>query len=268
MAGWADTAAFRLAHFNLGNSQAVSSEMIEIGKCPKPRCGTIYNGVDLHRFHPDRPPTLRQQLGWTHDEIVFGLVANFRPCKRHCDFVDAAAIISQQHENARFLMAGTDLGTKLEILRQIAALSLSDKVHVLDSTPFPESVFAALDVYVCASEAEGFSNVLLEAMACGKPVIATRVGGNEEAVTHEVSGLLVTARDTQALANAGMRFLDDPALRHKLGAAGRQRVECDFSIETMVCAHQDLYSQLVENFGHRVLLRARSEESISGALNS
>jgi|GEM_PF-385701 glycosyltransferase involved in cell wall biosynthesis len=268
MAGWADSAAFRLAHFNLGNSQAVSSEMIDIGKCPEPRCGTIYNGVDLGRFRPDLPSTLRQRLGWTQGEVIFGMVANFRPCKRHCDFVDAAAKITKRYANARFILAGTDIGTKSDVLRQVSALSLTDKVRVLDSTPSPENVFAALDVYVCASDAEGFSNVLLEAMACGKPVIATRVGGNEEAVAHEISGLLVPPNDYQTLAEAAMRLLDHPALRHKLAAAGRARVERDFSIAAMVGAHEDLYSQLVEKSRQCVPLHDRSEETLSEAPNS
>ena len=220
--------------------------MVGIGKCPEPRCGTIYNGVDLDRFHPDLQPTLRQQLGWTHGEIVFGMVANFRPCKRHCDFVDAAATIAKEFANARFLMAGIDLGTKSEVLRQISALSLTEKVRVLDSTPSPELVFAALDVYICASDAEGFSNVLLEAMACGKPVIATRVGGNQEAVDHGVSGLLVSVGDKQGIADAAMRLVNDAALRHKFSTAGRQRVKRDFSIAAMVRAHEDLYAQLFD----------------------
>jgi glycosyltransferase involved in cell wall biosynthesis len=250
--GWADTAAFRLAHFNLGNSEAVTTEMVTVGKCSQSMCGKIYNGVDLQRFRPNLPSSLRQQLGWTHDEVVFGMIANFRPCKRHGDFVDAAAIIACKHDNARFVMVGADNGTKEDVRRKIEALSLNDKVRVLDSTASPELVFAALDVYVSASDSEGFSNVLLEAMSCGKPVIATRAGGNQEAVEHGISGLLVCVNNPQDLAEAGMLLLSDPALRQKLGAAGRERVERNFSIEAMVHAHEGLYLRLFDAHRERV----------------
>jgi glycosyltransferase involved in cell wall biosynthesis len=266
--GWADTAAFRLAHFSLGNSRAVTSEMVEVGGCPQLKCGTIYNGVDLQRFRPDLPSCLRQELGWTRDEVVFGMVANFRRCKRHVDFVSAAALITKQHKEARFLMVGAESEIKRETLRQIDALSLTEKVRVLDATPSPELVFAALDVYVCASDAEGFSNVLLEAMSCSKPVIATRAGGNEEAVKHGVTGLLTSVGDPEDLAVAAIQLLDDPTLRHRFGAAGRKRVETEFSIETMVRAHEHLYSRLYEAHCKAAPFRYTHEEALSEAVHS
>jgi len=243
--GWADSAALRLANYNLGNSHAVSREMIDIARCPPAKCGTIYNGVDVRLFRPDLSPALRQQLGWTGSEVVFGMVANFRACKRHRDFVEAAAILAQQHDTARFVMAGADAGTRQAVLSQVEALSLGAKVRILDTTPSPERIFAALDVYICTSEAEGFSNVLLEAMACGKPVIATRVGGNAEAVRHGDSGLLVSPGDPQAIANAATQLLLDTALRRAMGIAGRKRVEDDFSLNAMVRAHEELYCRLL-----------------------
>lgn len=135
VAGWADTAAFRLAHFNLGNSLAVSREMVDIGGCPAQKCGTIHNGVDVERFRPNLSSFLRQQMGWSQQEVVFGMVANFRPCKGHRDFVQAAALIAQRHPEARFLMAGADSGEKASIVKQVDNLHLSSRVRVLDSDP-------------------------------------------------------------------------------------------------------------------------------------
>ena len=157
IAGWADTAAFHLAHFNLGNSQAVSREMVDIGGCPEKKCGTIHNGVDLRRFRPSLTPVLRHELRWSQDEVVFGIVANFRHVKRHGDFAKAAALIAQRHPSARFVMAGADGGAKTSVLQQVRELDLGAKMQVLDSNPCPEEIFAALDVYICTSEAEGFS---------------------------------------------------------------------------------------------------------------
>jgi len=245
-AGWADTAAFKLAHFNLGNSHAVTREMIRVAGCPESKCGTLHNGVDLQRFRPDVPSPIRQQLGWTHDEVVFGQVANFRPGKRHSDFVEMAAALAQRHPQARFILAGADYGVKPSILRQIDARGLGPRIKVLNGCPSPEEIFAALDVYVCTSEAEGFSNAILEAMACAKPVIATAVGGNPEAVQHNHSGFLVPMGDLPAFSQRADTLLAHAGLRKTMGRNGRGRAETEFSLEAMVQAHQELYVNLLE----------------------
>ena len=245
-AGWADTAAFNLAHFNLGNSNAVTQEMIRIAGCPANKCGTVRNGVDLQRFRPGVPSPIRQQLGWTQDEVVLGQVANLRSCKRHTDFVEMAATLTPRHPRARFILAGADYGAKPSILRQIDALDLGARVKVLSDSPSPEAIFAALDVYVCTSEAEGFSNVILEAMACATPVIATDVGGNPEAVRHGHSGFLVPPGDGAALSQRADSLLVDGRLRRSMGMNGRRLAETEFSLGAMVKAYQELYWNLFE----------------------
>jgi glycosyltransferase involved in cell wall biosynthesis len=251
-AGWADTAAFNLAHFNLGNSCAVTREMIEIAGCPAGKCGTVHNGVDLQRFRPDVASLLRQQLGWSRDDVVFGQVANLHANKRCQDFVEMAAMLIPRHPQARFLLAGADYGAKPSILRQIDALGLGAQVRVLSGSPSPEAIFAALDVYVCTSEAEGFSNAILEAMACGKPVIATAVGGTPEAVRHDQSGFLVPAGDVPALAERADALLADARLRTTMGMNGRRRAEANFSLAAMVESHQELYGRLFQGRMRRV----------------
>lgn len=251
-AGWADTAAFSLAHFNLGNSSAVSREMIRVAGCPASKCGTLRNGVDLQRFRPGLPSPIRQQLGWTQDEVVFGQVANFRPGKRHSAFVEMAAALAQRHPQARFILAGADYGAKSSVLRQIDACGLGTKIKVLNGCPSPEEIFAALDVYVCTSEAEGFSNVILEAMACAKPVIATDVGGNQDAVRHEQSGFLVPVSDVPAFSQRAETLIADARLRTMMGMNGRRLAETEFSLAAMVQAHQEIYFNLFEGRARRV----------------
>jgi glycosyltransferase involved in cell wall biosynthesis len=251
-AGWADTAAFSLAHFNLGNSSAVSREMIRVAGCPASKCGTLRNGVDLQRFRPDLPSPIRQQLGWTKDEVVLGQVANFRPGKRHSDFVEMAAALAQRRPQARFILAGADYGAKSSVLRQIDACGLGAKIKVLNGCPSPEEIFAALDVYVCTSEAEGLSNVILEAMACAKPVIATDVGGNQEAVRHEQSGFLVPVGDVAAFSQRAETLIADACLRRTMGTNGRRLAETEFSLAAMVEAQQEIYFNLFEGRVRRV----------------
>jgi glycosyltransferase involved in cell wall biosynthesis len=248
LAAFADRMAFRMAHLNLTNSLAASREMTSIGGCPSNTCHTIYNGVDTRRFHPALPRSWRSAMRWTDQNVVFGLIANFRGYKRHIDFVEAASMIVQRHPEARFVMVGADFGSRPPVLRRISELGLEDKIRVMDSDPFPEKIFAALDVYVCTSESEGFSNVILEAMACAKPVIATDVGGNPEAVVDRMTGFLVPCRDPRSIALAAEELLRDAGQRHRLGAMGRQRVEQAFSVERMVHLHEQLYLRLVSDW--------------------
>jgi len=251
-AGWADAAAFSFAHFNLGNSKAVSREMVRVAGCPASKCGTLRNGVDLQRFRPDLPSPIRQQLGWTKDEVVLGQVANFRLGKRHSDFVKMAAALAQRRPQARFILAGADYGAKPSVLHQIDALGLGARIKVLDECPSPEEIFAALDVYVCTSEAEGFSNAILEAMACARPVIATDVGGNQEAVRHDQSGFLVPVSDVPCFAHRAETLIADARLRRTMGMNGRRLAETEFSLAAMVKAHQEIYFNLFEGRVRRV----------------
>jgi L-malate glycosyltransferase len=251
-AGWADRAAFRLAHFNLGNSQAVTREMIGMAGCPEDKCATLHNGVDLQRFHPDASSPIRQQWNWTRDEVVFGQMANFRAGKRQADFVEMAATLAQHHPQTRFILAGADYGTQSSIVQQIESRGLESKFRVISGSSSPEEILAALDVYVCTSEAEGFSNAILEAMACAKPVIATDVGGNPEAVRHGQSGFLVPVGDVDALLQRAETLLTNAALRQTMGMMGRKLVETEFSLAAMVKAQQEMYSNLFKMRMRRV----------------
>lgn len=244
MSAWADRLAFHFAKVNVGNSQAVTQEMIAPGGCPSEKCLTIHNGVDTERFKPRESRSWRAQMGWNDHHVIFGIVANFRACKRHGDFVEAASLISRTHAEARFVMVGGDLGNRDGVLQQVRRLGLEEKLKTIDRTASAEEILAAIDVCVCPSESEGFSNVLLEAMACGKPVIATNVGGNPEAVIDGKTGLLVPVGNPVAIADAATRLIADTALRASLGRCARQRVVDCFSVDRMVQSYQQLYFQL------------------------
>lgn len=241
---FAERMTFHMATTTLGNSEAVTRDLTAAAGCPPAKCFTIRNGVDTDRFHPGLPREWRSAMGWNGDHVVFGMIANFRPYKRHADFVSAAALILRRNRTARFVLVGADFGTKSSILRQIGELGLADAIAVLDADPSPEKIFAALDVYVCTSESEGFSNVILEAMACGKPVVATNVGGNPEAVLDRVTGLLIPSGDPIILASTCELLLTDPQQRQAMGIAARQRVMQDFSLQHMVQQYENLYSRL------------------------
>jgi len=167
------------------------------------------------------------------------------------DFLSAAALLHHEHRDCRFVLVGNDLG-KLEWSRaRINQLGLDGIVQIITGCSHPETIYPALDAYVCTSESEGLSNVLLEAMACGKPIVATRVGGNPEAIQDEIQGILVPPYSPEATVAALKRLISNPGLRHCMGAAGRTRVERHFSLAAMVRAHEELYTELLSGNLHR-----------------
>jgi glycosyltransferase involved in cell wall biosynthesis len=172
-------------------------------------------------------------------------VANFFDYKRQVDLVTAATQIVKEFPQARFLLLGEDRGTMPYIQQEIARLGLQDFFAIIPGRPDPENIYAAIDVYVCTSDTEGFSNVILEAMACGKAVIATNVGGNPEAVVPDKTGIIVPVRSPKAISQAARRLLESPELRLSMGALGRKRIEEQFSVKMMVTAHEKLYSRLL-----------------------
>ena len=241
----ADRLAFHLADVTLGPSEAVTREMISLGGCPRRKCCTLYNGVDTSRFRPDLPRWWRTKMGWNEQDVVFGMVANFRACKGHADFVQAAAQIAQRNPEARFVMVGADQGLKAATEQQVRKLELGDKTRIVDVDPSPEKIFAAMDVCVCTSTSEAFGLVLAEAMACGRPVIATAVGGIPEVVRCGETGFLVPVGSPSSVAEAAESLLRDPARRRVMGMSGRLRAEQNFSLDRMVSRHEQLYLQLL-----------------------
>ena len=107
------------------------------------------------------------------------------------------------------------------------------------------ALFSAADFGILNSWEEGFSNVILEAMSAGLPMIVTDVGGNPEVVLNEETGLVVPSRDVAALGEAVLRLARDPNLRIRLGGAGQLRVKQEFSAERCVDSHSSLYEELV-----------------------
>jgi glycosyltransferase involved in cell wall biosynthesis len=128
---------------------------------------------------------------------------------------------------------------------------LKGRVHFLGERSNVPELLRGMNVYVNSSIAEGISNTILEAMATGLPVVATRAGGNVELVDHQVTGLLVPVGNVQELASALLLYFNDPALSVRHGAAGRQRAVDRFSIGKMGAQYKQLYLSLLQGTGSR-----------------
>jgi glycosyltransferase involved in cell wall biosynthesis len=206
--------------------------------------------VDLTRFNePPDPDRLRADIGLPAGVQLVGSVSRVSRVKGLEHFLEAAAILAPRFPDARFLVVGQANADEQEyenILKVRAdQLGLTGRVIFAGLRTDVPSLLAGLTISVMPSLNEALSNSLLESMAAGVPVVATRVGGTGEAVVDGISGLLVEPADSAALAASIARLLEDPALAARLGQAARQAIEERFSIDRMVHATQQLYQDLL-----------------------
>lgn len=232
------------------NSEAVRRDALAHERLDPAKVRVIYNGVAVERFGPGSPaaaraPELRRELRLTEDDLVLISVANLHPYKGHEDLLRAVASLLPRHPNLKLLLPGRDQGARPGIETMIADLGLQNVVRLLgERTDVPE-LLSLSDIFIHPSHQEGFSNSILEAMASAKPVVVTRVGGNPEAITDGVHGLIVPPRDPAALSAALERLLLDPGLRRSMGERGRERIHADFTFDAMTCQFIGWYEQLV-----------------------
>jgi glycosyltransferase involved in cell wall biosynthesis len=148
--------------------------------------------------------------------------------------------------NWRILVAGRDHGIRADLEALAAARGISHRIQFLGEYSDIPGLLAAADFGLLTSREEGFSNVILEGMAAGLAMIVTNVGGNAEAVVHGETGFVVRPRDPTAISDAIVTLARDPEARKRFGAAGRKRVEEEFSIDKCVKAHLDLYEEMLD----------------------
>lgn len=206
----------------------------------------IPNGVDTERFQPvdaTQRRGLRQTLGFEEDVLLVGCVGSLTEVKRHADLLEAFARTRGAQPEAHLLLVGEG-PLRGAIAQRSAAADLAGHVHLLGQRPDVQHVLQALDLFVLASETEGLSNAILEAQACGLPVVATHVGGNPEVVRSDC-GVLVPAGAPQALADAMLDLLRDPDKRAAMGQCAVQRTLREHSLDAMVHAYEALYRELV-----------------------
>ena len=198
----------------------------------------VYNGVDTETFRPaDGPSPVRAELGLGEDAFVAGIVGRLDPIKDHSTLFRAFAPLAARDPAARLLVVG-DGGERARIEKEAG-----DGVVMLGERADVAEVLRALDVFVLPSHNEGISNTILEAMASGVPVVASRVGGNPELVEDGRQGRLFPAGDVDALASCLQDYAGSAETRLAHGAAGRARCEERFSIPVMVRGYADVWER-------------------------
>ena len=248
--------ALRAADVVIANSAAGRAFVAARG-VPKERIEVIYNGVDPQRLVSTRTPQqVREALSLPESAFVVGMAARVEASKDPACFVAACAQAMARQDDLYALLVGD--GPLLTQTQQLAQQTgFSNRFIFTGRREDVADLFSAMDAaLLTSSKIEGCSNALLEAMALGRAVIATRVGGNVELIEDEVNGLLAAPGDAPALAAAVIRLHDDGALRRRLGENGRETVGRRFSQAAMVHAYESLYRRFFAS-AKRVKVRDR-----------
>lgn len=203
-------------------------------KAPE-RVELIGNGIDVSRFHPDvRRDTrsiVRAELGIDDDEIIFGMVGRLVREKGFVEFHAAMQEVMRDRRRVRTLIIGSEDVGQSDALTRASFVSKLDPSRVIwlgHRNDLPR-MYSAMDVFALPSYREGIPRTLMEASAMGLPVVATNIRGCREVAPNELSGLLVEPRQVPGLVRALCRLADDPALRLRLGEAGRARIVAQFN---------------------------------------
>jgi glycosyltransferase involved in cell wall biosynthesis len=242
---WSGLAFRLLPHHVITTSRRIADRLVaELGLSPA-RATCIATGVDLARFHPEVEGTLRRELGVAPDVALVGMISVLRSWKGHATFLDAAAqLLGQSKRPVRFVIAG-DGPAREEWTARIAQEPWKDHVTLLGYRTDVPNILASLDILVLPSYAhEGIPQIILQAQAMSRAVVATTVGGIPEVVEDGVTGLLVPPRDAEALAEKISSLLHDPALSARLGQAARAAVEKRHSLDAMGQRLLELYETL------------------------
>lgn len=223
-------------------------DFVNIAHFPASKLSVIYNGIPIggsdSSFDLD---SKWASLGLKPDDLVVGIVANFRPPKGYKYFIDAARIVHRELPGVKFLVVGQGEGEiRQAVETAVEDYGLQNSVMLLGFRSDVPELLRVIDLFVLSSISEGLPLSAVEAMAASKPVVATNVGGLAELVANGKSGFLVPPADATALAEKILVILKDRSLRECMGKAGREIAVTTFSLEGMLAGYQELYEGLTK----------------------
>lgn len=210
----------------------------------------IHNGIDAGRFHPDSAAraAFRRQYQ-LENKFVVGTVGRYHAVKDHPTLIRGFALFKKKCPHAKLVLVGSEKGDKMQqkyttLTRELA---IADDVLFLPAMAHVEHAVNSFDTFVLSSISEGCSNVILEALACGVPVVATRAGGNTELIQEPETGILFEVGNPEALATCLSSIQEHEPLRLKLQKNGPVHIAKKFTIEKTVSNYENLYQNLYES---------------------
>lgn len=217
-------------------SHEIKTVLVRYDLFTQKKVDVIYNGIPL-------PPQISSSESSTNGLFHIGTVGRMVPVKDFNLFLEVAAEIKKRKNNVRFSILGEG-SLRQELIQRTKDLKIEDSMEFLSSRPDPFRYFQSLDLYLNTSLHEGIPMSILEAMACGKPVVAPNVGGIPEVISHREQGLLVEGRDPKDFADSCLALMQNQDLRAAMSKNAARKIESSFSSVKMAQSYQQLYGEL------------------------
>ncbi len=231
----------RLATRVIANSDAVRNHVVTEFHVPPERVSVLRNGVDFERFARAHGDFEKLFPGITAEHRLVAVVANMHSAvKGHHELIEAARTVCHAMPTVKFVLVGEG-EERCKIQEHARSLDLDDNFLFLGYREDIPELLSCCNFSLLPSRAEGFPNAVLESMAAGLPVIATRVGGTTEMIEDGISGLLVPPEDPPALAKAILHLLRDPELLGRLGREGQKRARSQYGFDQLLWQLQAIY---------------------------
>ena len=238
----------RLSDGVLAVSEEVKRFWVDADRINPNKISVVYNGVDLRHIAAENSgENPFADADWAKASHIVACVANIRRVKGIDVLIKTAQRICQELPNAVFVIAGSlyERAYSEEMQAMVVSLGLEKNVKLLGFVGDPVPLLRLSDAFCLLSRSEGFSNALLEAMACGVPSVVTRVGGNPEAITDGENGFLVPVEDDAAAAEELLALLRDPKRAAEIGERGRNSIQTRFSADVMIQKLIGVYRDLL-----------------------
>ena len=212
---------------------------------PTGRMVVVLNGVDCGRFRPaDNKNRIRLEIGLPEGKQIIGMVGRFVETKRHLMMLEAFEAFAKRNSDVCLLIVGDGGEFRQPILDAIENHSFRERIHWVGHRDDPLPYYQSMDLLAMPSEAEGLSNALLEAMACGVPAVAHTSCGAGEVIEDRSDGVLKAMNSPADIVVAVSHLLDDPQTLSNLGKRARQKAEESFSLDSMVPSYAELYREV------------------------
>jgi len=230
-------------------SESIASDIVKYDNVNPSKILVIPNGVDAIRFAPQKKSEkICNELSIEGKDMIIGFVGRLVPAKGIEYLIEAASYLKKQYQNLKLIIVGD--GYLADSLRQKALeLGMNNIVIFTGERRDIPDILSCISIFVMPSLAEGLPNSLLEAMAMGKPVVATEVGGTAEIVKHDVNGLLVPPGNSKSLAEAITLLLENTSLSANIGQTARDFISQNYGIETIARKWESLYKSLLTEKG-------------------
>ena len=227
-------------------SEDVKEDIMRYDRIDPSKIEVIPNGIDVERFNPEKNTTdIRKEFSLEEDDIVIGFVGRIVPAKGLEYLLNALPYLKEEFKSIKLLIVGE--GSLVEKLKERAKKNnIFDNILFIGRRRDIPEILASINIFVMPSIAEGLPNALLEAMAMGKPIVTTEVGGIPEIVKNGFNGLLVPPRDTLSLSKAIKELISNDQLAAKLGQAASNLVHNNLSIKAIAQKWQSLYLSILK----------------------